>query len=32
LTGDGWRFARSRERARRLANGLLERYDRPPVL
>lgn len=32
LARAGWHFMRSRTRARRLANDLLERYDRPPLL
>jgi hypothetical protein len=32
LARGGWWFVRSRERARRLANDLLERYDRPLLL
>jgi hypothetical protein len=32
LTRGGWWFVRSRERGRRLADDLLERYDRPLLL
>jgi hypothetical protein len=32
LARGGWRFMRSRTHARRLANDLLERYDRPLLL